>query len=151
MLKYVKLGFLFATILSGLSLNSKDLKPLEYEGYVNEIVRDFAKDMKSKYGLYCYGSGGSMPNDIEEIEVLFISYQKSTVEDARKMEVNAVEELLQRINAHDKIRPYLREYPFNQARVGISISFRTKNNERPIDGSVALVFLARNKIFYKTL
>ena len=47
-----------------------------------------------------------------------------------------------------KIRPYLREYPFNADRINVSISFRTETDDRPLDGSVALVSLVNNKIYY---
>jgi hypothetical protein len=141
--------FLVFTFFIGLSLNSKENKSPQYIKYVDEIVRDFVKDMEKKYKLHCYGSGGSMPNDVEKIDVLFISYQKSSLDDARKIEVAAIQELLQRINNHEKIRPYLREYPFDTNRIGVSISFRTKTDEYPLDGSVASIFLAQNKIFYR--
>lgn len=150
MLKYVKLIILYMAILSiGSALYSKESKSTEYLKYVNEIVNDFAKHMKIKHKLHCYGSGGSMPTDVEKIEVMFISYAHLGVAEARKLEVAAVEDLLRRINSHEKIRPYLREYPFHPDRVDILISFRTKTDDYPLDGSVALMFLAKNKIFYR--
>ena len=141
--------FLISILLITSSVNSKEPQSCDYLKYINEIIEDFAKEMKTKYDLHCYGSGGSMPTDVEEIEAMFISYSHMTVDEARKIEINAVQDLIRRINSHEKIRPYLREYPFHQGRVGVSISFRTKTDDRPFDGSVALVFLARNKIFYK--
>lgn len=150
MIKHVKLVIFFITILlTGSAVYSKESKPPNYLKYVDEIVGDFVENMKTKYELRCYGSGGSMPTDVEEIEVMFISYNHMTVDQARQMEVHAIQDLLRRINSHEKIRPYLREYPFHHDRVGVSISFRTKTDDRPFDGSVALVFLAKNKIFYK--
>src|SRR5690606_25794011 len=128
--------------------NAKEKQSPDYLKYVNEVVDDFVKKMEKKYQLHCYGSGGSMPTDVEKIKVLFISYNKYTIEDARKMEVDAIQNLLQRINAHEKLRPYLREYPFGADRVGVTISFRTKMDGHPIDGSVALVSLVNNKIYY---
>jgi hypothetical protein len=151
MIRCVKtLVLLIAIFFIGSPLNAKESKSPEYIKYVDEIVSSFVKDMEKKYKLHCYGSGGSMPNDVEKINVLFISRQKSTVDDARKMEVTAIQELLQRINNHEKIKPYLREYPFDTNRVGVSISFRTKTDEYPLDGSIASVFIAKNKIFYYT-
>ena len=151
MIKRANLGVFFITILLTRSiLNSNETKYPDYLKYVDEIVKDFSNEMENRYELHYCGDGGSMPTDVAEIEVLFISYRHSTVDEARTMEVKAIQELLQRINSHEKIRPYLREYPFNQDRVGVSISFRTKTDDRPLDGSVALVFLAKNKIFYKT-
>lgn len=142
--------FVFFILITGSKLNAKEMNQPEYLKYVDEIVADFSKDMEKKYELHLYGSGGSMPTDVEKIEVLFISHLRSTVDDARKMEVNGIQSLLQRINAHEKLRPYLREYPFKADRVGLSISFRTETDDRPLDGSVASVFLARNKIFYRS-
>ena len=60
-------------------MGAEESKPPDYLKYVNEIVDDFVKDMKKKYNLHCYGSGGSMPTDVEKIDVLFISYHKSTL------------------------------------------------------------------------
>lgn len=149
MIKRVKLiVFLIAALLTKSSLFSEESKPPEYLKYVDEIVADFAKEMKKKHKLHCCGDGGSMPTDVAEIDVLFISYSHSTVDEARKLEINAVQELLKRINSHEKIRPYLREYPFNQDRVGVSISFRTETDDRPLDGSVAYVSMGKGKIFY---
>jgi len=149
MIKHVRLIFLISTLLITSTVNSKEPQSCDYLEYVNEIIEDFAKEMKTKYDLRYYGSGGSMPTDVEEIEAMFISYHHMTVDEARKVEINAIQDLIRRINSHEKIRPYLREYPFHQDRVGVSISFRTKTDDRPFDGSVALVFLAKNKIFYK--
>jgi hypothetical protein len=150
MAKLVNLLFIFIFILiTGSKLMSKETKSPEYLKYVDEIVSDFVKEMEKKYHLECYGSGGSMPTDVQEIEVLFNACRKATVDDARKIEVDAIQELLKRINTHEKIRPYLSEYPFDFNRVGISITFLTKKGDRPLDGSVAMVFLARNKIFYR--
>lgn len=140
--------FLVFILITGPKLNAKEKNQTEYLKCVDQIVADFDRDMEKKYELHFYGSGGSMPTDVEKIEVLFISYQQSTIDDARKMEVDGIQSLLQRINAHEKLRPYLREYPFKTDRVGLSISFRTEADDRPLDGSVALVFLAKNKIFY---
>ncbi|MBX9744551.1 MAG: hypothetical protein K2X08_05010 [Chlamydiales bacterium] len=129
-------------------MNAEESKSSEYLKYVDEIIANFVTDIEKKHELHYYGSGGNMPTDIEKIDVLFISYIKSTVADARKMELAVVQELLHRINNHKKIRPYLREYPFGSDRVHISISFRTETNDRPLDGSVALVSLVNNKIYY---
>jgi hypothetical protein len=144
-----KIVIVIMFLIIGHSMNANERKSRDYLKYVDEIVDDFVEQMGKKYKLHCYGSGGNMPNDVEKINVRFAYYKKSTVDDARKMEVNAIQELLERINAHKKIRPYLREYPFGTDRVGITISFRTKTDGHPLDGSVASVFLANGKIFYR--
>jgi hypothetical protein len=141
--------FLIFTLITGSNLIGKETNQPDYLKYVNEIVSDFVKDMEKKHKLHCSGSGGRMPKDVEKIEVLFSSRENTKIEEARKMEIYGIQSLLQRINDHEKIRPYLREYPFKSSRVDVSISFITDTNEHPIDGSVAFVFLARDKIFYR--
>src|SRR5690606_32663545 len=131
-------------------MNAKEALSPDYLKYVDEIVGEFVKRMEKKYHLHCYGSGGSMPTDVEKIDVLFISYSKPTLADARKMEVSITQDLLYRINTHEKIRPYLREYPFNSDWVHVSISFRDKDDNYSFDGSVSHVSNGKNKIFYYT-
>lgn len=131
-------------------IHAKEEKYPDYLKYVDEITNDFTQDIQKKYKLYCYGSGGSMPTDVEKIEVFFISYNHLTVEEARRIAVNATQELLEKVNKHEKIRPYLREYPFKPDRIGLLVSVRTKTDNRPADGSVAIVTVAENKIFYES-
>jgi hypothetical protein len=151
MVRYIKIFYFLITIFFiGSQLDSKEIKSPEYIKYVDEIVTSFVKDMEKKHKLHCYGSGGSMPKDVEKIDVLFLSQGRFNLEEARKTEVTAIKELLRQINNHEKIRPYLREYPFDINRIGVSISFRTKNDNYPLDGSIASVFIAKNKIFYYT-
>ena len=89
-----------------------------------------------------------MPHDVEEVSLSFIAYQRATIEQARKLEVEVTEKLLKRVNEHEKIRPFLREYPFKAGRIKIMIAFEKSENTYYTDGSVVLVFQARNKLFY---
>jgi len=123
----------------------------DYEVYADEIVKNFAKEMKREYGLQCIGSGGSMPHDVAKIGVMFTIQKKVTsLEEARELEIAAIQKLLNHINNHQKIRPFLREYPFKYDRVRISISFTDENNQRYTDGSIVYMYQAKNKIFYCT-
>jgi len=148
MLKHVKTLFFLIFFMVN-SMNAKE-RPV-YVKYVHEIVNEYKKEMKKEYGLQCIGSGGSMPHDVAEIGVMFTIQKKVTsLEEARELEVAAIQKLLNHINNHPKIRPFLREYPFKNDRVEISISFTDKNNEQYMDGSIAYMYQVRNKIFYKT-
>ena len=131
MKKLVKiLMFVSLVFFMDSNLNAKEKKEVDYEVYVNEITRSFVKDMKKEYGLFCYGTGGGMPHDVEEISLNFIAYQRATIEQARKLEVEVTEKLLKRVNEHEKIRPFLREYPFKAGRIGIRLLL--KNHKIPI-------------------
>lgn len=147
--KFVRILFVSLFVLFGVSnVYSKPIKPPEYLKYVKEISRQFEKEIKKEYGLLCIGSGGSMPHDVEEIEIDCISYQNTSIEKARDLEVKATEKLLTIINNNKNLRPFLREYPFKHARAKVSIAFRKKDNTRFTDDSVTLVFQAKGNLFY---
>ena len=107
--------------------------------------------MYKDYGFECGASGGRMPYDVEEISVSLVAYQSATIEQARELEIKATERFAQIINAHEKIRPFLREYPFPSCRVDVSISFEPpKKMFSPSPKSdVSYVLQARNRIYYQ--
>jgi hypothetical protein len=147
--KRVKLIVVWCCIvISGIQVMANEKKEENYLRYVNEITRDFVTEMEKETGLGCIGSGGSMPHDVEEIEVIFVGYRRATLEEARALTVLAIQKLLKKINAHEKIRPFLREYPFTESRVGIEISFQNDQARYYLDGSVAFAFNSRNRIVY---
>lgn len=151
LMSFKVLFFLLGTLLlffcGGCNMNAEEAH--DYEEYVHEIVNDFKKKAKKNLSLICIGRGGRMPHGkVEEIEVGFIIYRKGTLEDARRLEIEATEMLLKKINTHEKIRPFLKVYPFTHDRAIVTISFRKPDNTIYEDGSVTFVFQAKNKIFY---
>jgi len=130
------------------NIETSESKRAPYIEHVHEIIRVFAAEMKEKYGLRCCGSGGSMPYNVEKISVIFTILKKVTLEEARIIEVNAVEKLIDLVNGYEKIRPYLAEYPFNSSRIKISISFNDKSGLHHTDGNITYVSLIKNKIFF---
>jgi len=127
--------------------------PYIYEKYVDEIIHSFAADMKKEYGLVCDESGGRMPHDVEQISISFCCYRRATVEEARELFVTVTEKFIDKINKHEKIRPFLREYPFTfrpadesftWCRADVSIAFYKKEGSHYLDESVTLVGPARD-------
>jgi len=148
MIKHVKLLLLILLLPFIISCNIETKERAPYIEHVHEIMRVFANEMREKYGLRCCGGGGSMPYNVETIIVKFILLKKTTLEEARVIEVNAVERLIELVNNHEKIRPHLAEYPFNSSRIKISISFNDKSGLHYTDGSITYVSLIKNKIFF---
>jgi len=140
--------FVISTLFGFKMQDSKPIKSIDYVVFVKEVTNSFIKQIEKEYGFRCCGSGGSMPFDIMSITIKLISHKIVTMDEARELEVNLIEKFLKIINSHEKIRPYLREYPFPASRADIMISFRNKNNRRQPEG-ISLIFQARNQIFYE--
>lgn len=139
--------FLFFLLIGG-TLKANENSSETYVTYANDVIRSFAKVMKTEFGLQCCGSGGKMPHDIEEFKVGFEINRRATIEEARMFEVQATERFLKIINENEKIRPFLREFPFKANRVAVSISFNKKDNNPYTDGSVSYMSLIKGKIYY---
>ncbi len=139
---------LFLTFFMSFKMNGNEKSDGDYEIIINQIVDNFAKKIIDQYGLVWIGSGGRMPNDIEEVSVKFMAHRKGTIKEARELQVKGTELLLETINSNKKIRPYLKEYPFKANRAEVSIAFRKNDNSCYTDGSVVYVFQVKNIIRY---
>jgi hypothetical protein len=131
----------------------KKQKAEKYEVYADQVMAQFAKEMAKEYGLVVSGTGGSMPFGVTSLEMMFYCYQRATIEEARELEVVVTEKFVEKINQHQKLRKYLREYPFPVSKAEISIVFCKPDNSRYDDGSVSRVVhfvdkFKQDKIFY---
>lgn len=145
--------FRLAILMIFVWLNVYGKKQNEYESpaytqYASEVTSAFIEEMHRDYGLECGWSGGQMPYDIEEISVGLFAYRTVAVKQARELEVKATERFAQIINAHPKIRPFLREYPFPANRAHVSIAFRKEKGTPYADNNISFVCHAKNRLYY---
>ncbi len=121
------------------------------ERYVNEVIRDFQKDMGKEFKIQAIGSGAGMPFDVERIIVEFAVMKRITIEEARNLIVTLKQKLADRVNEHEKLRPYLREYPFSPMRAVVNLSFIHRNTKKePLqDGDLLFITVGNtNEISY---
>lgn len=142
-----KIILIFLLIGSLYASNDDDDTP--YIVYAKAIMTPFIQKCEKEYQLDCIGTGGRFAYNVAGINIEFVAYQRGTIEEARTLEVKMIEALLAEINAHEKIRPFLAEYPFNAKDIHISTSFQKNDGTDYTDGSVVYVHQARGKLFYK--
>ncbi len=87
----------------------------------DRIVNQYLKDMKDLYGLNCFGCGGGFLNKVNEIIISFKIQGPKNREELRELVIKITEDLLRRYNDNEKIRPYLKNYPFTDRNVRIGI------------------------------
>ena len=137
----IQLVFFISTIMS------KE-KTTHYTAYANEVINTFLHEMKRDFGMDCMGSGGSMPYNIRDIDVMLSIRKIASIEEARHLGVFGVQKLLKIINEHKNIRPFLYQYPFTAKDVCVSISFFNSDYRYSLDGNIASISLLHGKIFY---
>lgn len=120
----IKFFFLFFIACTFLSLSAEEF---DYRAHADKITQRFIAEMKQEFSLDCDGMGGSMPDDLQSIEVSFVAYRKGSIEEAREIEVKAIQRLTALINEDEKLQPYLRTVPFPTRGIEISLSFDQRN------------------------
>lgn len=117
---------------------------------LDQIFKSVAKEIEKEFKITCIGHGGRAPDKIEQVDLDFISYKNTSIDQARIMEVKATEKLLQALNSNESIKPFLADYPFKTNRANILISFSDENDDYFPDNGLALVFQAKDKVYYET-
>mgnify|MGYP007027865603 CR=1 FL=1 len=131
------------------SLINFSFKEPKYCKLSDKILNEYSKELKQQKEMILIGHGGAMMNDIQEVCMHYISYDRLSVEEARKLYINLANGLLEKYNADEKIRPYLHNFPFSYNNLDIMIAFEDKLSRRRLDdGSVALIFVAKDNLFY---
>ena len=93
----------------------------EYCRMSDKIVSQYIKDMRKHYGLYSFGSGGGFFECVNKIMVSFTLVGERNIDELRELTVLATEDLLKRFNSDEKIRPFLKNYPFTEKNIRIAI------------------------------
>ena len=101
----------------------------EDDVYWSEIISACAKMCKKEFNGRLCGDGATAPWDIERIALTFEMSRKVTLQEARNLATTLKRNVSDIVNAHEKIRPYLREYPFSPQRTDIDIEFTKTGGE----------------------
>lgn len=128
-----------------------DLKIHKDQGFEKEMDDfqfEFIRLAYKKYGLKYEDYGGKMGNGIDQVAFDFVCHKKTSLEKARKMEVELTQMLVDQINSNPHFRPYLKEYPFTAKNAPIRIHFMDKKGNFYEDGSVSRMHQQDGRIYY---
>jgi hypothetical protein len=99
------------------------------DGAYNQIVDTHEALMKKKYNLSLGGAGAAWPEKIESISLSYHGQKKTEIEEARRMLVEAIESLLELVNANREIRPALICHPFVLLNSRVNVSFGDRRSD----------------------
>jgi hypothetical protein len=120
----------------------------DYCKMVDRITENYLKEMAEPRGLTLSGYGGAMMDDIQRVTLRFLSHDALNVDEARILYVEMMGEFLRRINCHEKVRPHLHNFPFEDDNIKLTISFVNSEGHTIRDGHVALMSIARDHKLY---
>lgn len=96
-------------------------------------------EMCRKYGFEVAGTGGSFTTDIRSVYLMYVCKQHLSLQQARRLYVSVVEDLVTRLNANRNIRPFLHEYPITGKNIEIDLSFENRDGTSFKNNEVAFI------------
>ena len=120
------------------------------EAAMDEIFLEYSSKIWIQRGLECRSIGGKMNNGVEEIGARFYLVQSVSQEEAREIAVYIVETLLEILNQHENIRPYLNPYPFQHQQLKFELLFTSNKYTRNREG-ISKVILDNDLSYFKEM
>jgi len=145
----MKIFLLLVVVLVGVLFSGCKSKESDHVQLANSLMRKYAQKMKKEKGLELSGIGGAMMYKVSELSLDFISKEKLTIPEARKLYLEVVEGFIPIVNSDKKIRSYLKNYPFTHENIDFTIAFVEPRTMRDVDPPyVAHVFYCRGEVVY---
>lgn len=113
---------------------------------IDKHINSFAVKKKED-GFYLFGSGGQMMDNIKKVHLSFDLQKKVEIDEARVMLIDMTQDFIKQVNADEKIRPYLNNYPFDHMNAEFNINFKDKRHIYLEEG-IASAMMVGNKIYY---
>lgn len=95
---------------------------------------------------------GALGDCVARISLIYsLDGKLYSIDEARQLIVSCLDEITTEVNNDEKIRPYLKEYPFPMTRIRLEIIFpKAKYGNPDAHGKLAEVTCIEGKILYKT-
>jgi|HubBroStandDraft_4_1064222.scaffolds.fasta_scaffold301191_2 hypothetical protein len=142
--------FLAILIIFGVAMSYSYLgsSSEDYEKLADAITAKTAKKLKNEKSLVLVGTGGRMMDDIKMMMMGFEYRKIVSIEIARKLLVDSVEEYLSEINTSEKIRPFLHNYTFTAKNIEIVIYFRNPDGSKVSPDQMNIASAKEGQMFY---
>lgn len=138
---------IFLVIIWGLIMSSYIDSERLFNTTLSEAV-EALDPLFSKYTMEVSGGGGYIGYDIGHIALSVHVYKHVKVDESRRIYVEILDAIVQRINKNKKLRPYLREYPMTYDLIKLSLSFMDKKTYYPAQEYVYYLYKQPNDVLF---
>jgi len=109
------------------------------EKLVDEILGKIALKFKNERGLLPCGSGGGTADGVRMLALSFNYFTPIGIAQGRELLLEAVNEFASTVNADERIRPYLCNFPFGSRNIQIRIFLQNPDGSEFSQGMVCVV------------
>lgn len=134
--------FVVILFCSGFKHKDKDL--------VEDIVWDVAEFVEQEHGLKCYRAKGVFGDGLSGLDIGFISHSVLSVNKARELVVDSLDDLLLKINSNAHLRTLMDHYPFTEKDLNLTINFYNFYARHVDFRSVQRITMADGQVVFKS-
>lgn len=116
----------------------------------DQVRAQCVKKLEKRYQMKMFGTTDGMMDNINLLGFSFETCRSMSKNEAREIVVSCAQEFLKDINANEKIRPYLKSYPFDIKDIDIAIYLKTPTYGTVYHPNLAVVSVYNGKIKYST-
>lgn len=121
----------------------------EKEALADEITQKVAFRLKKEKGLKPCGSGGGMMDQIWMLSLSFNYNKPVSIEEGRELLIAILDCYTDAVNADERIRPYLQNYPFRPGNFEIFIFLREPDGTKVPRGELSILSSRKNLLEYE--
>lgn len=143
--------FLIIAFFFGILYKNTQYVSPEYVGMAQKIRAEMAKNLSNRHHMQVIGISGGMMGTVNILGLDFQIPGPLTKDKLRKILIDCVEEFLVAINADEKLRPFLKNYPFTEKEIEIVIFVSDKNGRELYDPDISVASAVDGKIYFNTV
>lgn len=144
----LKISFLFSNQLNNKYKDANKIS--EADKTAMHIIDETSKSLSIKYNLHACGFGMDEDKGLDYLEITFEVFRPLKIEKARSMLIDCLQVFLKNINNNEKIRPYLKTYPFTFKNVGIIFYISDTNHKDLVHPNICVAAARSSGIYYRT-
>lgn len=114
------------------------------------IRDDVAKKQSKKYNMIVQSEGIEVPNDVLNLLSLGFQIQGPLSKDElQRILIDCVSEFLCLVNSNEKIRPYLKNYPFTPQNIRVSLFVNDPGGGEVSPPHISIASASRNVLYFR--
>lgn len=141
---------LLVTFFSGIIFTNR-YSPPEYIAISDKIRVEVAKNLIKRHSMLVVGTRDGMIDCLNMVGLNFQIQGPLGKEILRSILIDSVEEFLKQINTDEKIRPFLKNFPFTEKEIEIVIFVKDKNDNELFDPDISVASAVNGKIYFNTV
>lgn len=141
-------NFFFILFIFGL-WSTNLIAGYDFQQESDKIVSKFLKEIRP-LKIRPSGIGGGSIDEINTVSVFLTCYQNLNLDEAKNLHARLLLRLINDYNSNVQIRPYLHNFPFTHDNFHFMISFEDASFKRVSSEYIALILIAKNRIFYES-